>query len=222
MIILGNLTSILQLPKASLRNPAEWMQMDSDILAHLAQVNWQIQNCRWNKSEILYKMQSETLLDHCFPEFEDFVFAAVYIRQLIAKDDNLLSDAIDIYCKFVDCPIRPSWVRHELLAFNTTLSQYAINLPVCTLRELFDAFMYGAGLLHKIPKVGNPKRVRFLEIYDNQPKQKLFYSLNMSLKLLMNHVSYATAVIYRDYSHWLQDYDLPPPDTRWHSQLFKL
>lgn len=221
-IIRGNPQSILQLSKAPLRNPPDWTQMDSDILAHFAQVNSQIQNSRWFKSEIRYKMQDEKLLDYSFPDIEDFVFAAVYIRQLIAENDSLLDDAIKRYCQHVDCPIRPSWVRYELMAFNATLNQCALNLPVCTVRELFDAFMYGAGLLHKIPKVGNHRRVRFLEIYDNQPKQKLFYSLNMSLKLLMNHVNRVSAVIYRDYSNWLQDYELPSPDTRWHDQLFKI
>lgn len=89
-------------------------------------------------------------------------------------------------------------------------------------RDLFDSFMYGAALLHKIPKENDPKRKLFLEIYDKQPRHKVLYALNKSMKSLMNHVGNVVVVIYRDYSHWLHDYKLPLPDTRWHSNLFEI
>jgi hypothetical protein len=44
--------------------------------------------------------------DHSFPEFEEFVFSAVYLRQLIAKKDNLLVYAVGRHCRLVDCQIR--------------------------------------------------------------------------------------------------------------------
>jgi hypothetical protein len=221
-IILGDANSILCLPKAGLRNPTDWTQLDSDIIAHLIQVQSQIQHSRWNKSNIHFKIQGTHLLDHSFPEFEDFVFAAVYLRQLIAKNDSLLEDAVTRYCRFVDCQIRPAWVQHELSAFNGILDGASFMLPGYTVRELFDAFMYGAALLHKIPEVGDPKRQRFLDLYDKQPRHTLLYALHMSLKSLMNHVGGVTTVIYRDYSHWLYDYALPLPDTRWHNTLFEI
>src|SRR5438105_2942849 len=128
-IILGDPNGILRLPKAPLRNPGDWTQLDSDILAHLIQVQKQIQRSRWNKANIRFATQGAQLLDHSFPEFEDFVFAAVYLRQLIAKKDSLLEDAVARYCRFVDCQIRPSWVRHELAAFNGALDGPAFMLP---------------------------------------------------------------------------------------------
>ncbi len=221
-IILGDPNGILRLSKAALRNSADWTQLDSDILAHLIQVQKQIQQSRWNKADVRFTTQGGQLLDHSFPEFEDFVFAAVYLRQLIAKKDSLLEDAVNRYCRFVDCQIRPAWVRHELAAFKGSLDGPAFMLPGYTVRELFDAFMYGAALLHKIPDVGDPKRKRFLDIYDNQPRHTLLYALHMSLKTLMNHVGGVTVVIYRDYSHWMHDYKLPLPDTRWHDRLLQV
>ncbi len=219
---MGDPRGILQLPKATLLNPSSWTQLDSDILAHFVQVQKQIQQCRWNKADVRYTTQGGRLLDHSFPEFEDFVFAAVYLRQLIAKNDNLLGDAVGRYCRFVDCQIRPVWVQHELTSFKAALDGPAFLLPGYTVRELFDAFMYGAGLLHKIPDVGDPKRKLFLDIYDKEPRHTMLYALHMSLKTLMNHVGRVTVVIYRDYSHWLHDYGLPLPDTRWHDRLFEI
>lgn len=205
-----------------MRNAGDWTQLDSDILAHLIQTQRQIQQSRWNQADIRFTTQGGELLDHSFPEFEDFVFAAVYLRQLIAIKDALLDDAVVRYCRFVDCQIRPPWVRHELDAFKSILNGSVLMLPGHTVRELFDAFMYGAGLLHKIPKVGDRKRESFLAIYDTQPRPRVLYALNVSLKTLMNHVGAITAVIYSDYANWLNDYGLPPPDTRWHDRLFEI
>jgi hypothetical protein len=221
-IILGDPSGVLRLPKAALRNPEQWTQLDSDILAHLIQVQRQIQQSRWNKADVRFTTQGGQLLDHSFPEFEDFVFAAVYLRQLIAKKDNLLEDAVNRYCQFADCQIRPAWMWPELAAFKRALDGPSFMLPGYTVRELFDAFMYGAALPHKIPKVGDAERKRFLEIYDKQPRHILLYDLHMSLKTLMNHVGAIAVVIYRDYSHLLHDYGLPLPDTRWHDRLFEI
>jgi hypothetical protein len=221
-IILGDPNSILRLPKAALRNLSNWSQMDSDILAHLLQVQSQIQNSRWNKAKISYTVQAGQLLNHSFPDFEDFVYAAVYVRQLIARKDGLLSDAVARYRKFADCHIRSIWVQHELTAFNKALDGTTLMLPKYRVRELFDAFMYGAGLLHKMPQVSDQKRKLFLQIYDKEPRHKVLFTLNTSLKTLMNYVGNVTIVIYRDYSNWLYDYKLPLPDTRWHNKLFEV
>ena len=100
-----------------------------------------------------------------------------------------------------------------MAAFKRTLDGPVFMLPGCTVRELFDSFMYGAALLHKIPDVSDSKRKRFLDIYDKQPRHTLMYALHMSLKSLMNHVGGVTSVICRDYSYWLSDYGLLLPDT---------
>jgi hypothetical protein len=221
-IILGEPEGILGLPKAALRSPGGWTQMDSDILAHLIQVHSQIQHSRWNKANVHMTVQGGQVIEHSFPDFEDFVFAAVYFRQLIAKNDSLLKDAVSRYCGFVDCQIRPAWVLHELTAFVSALDGAAFMMPGYTVRELFDSFLYGAALLHKISPVGDAKRKRFLDIYDNQPRHALLYSLNTSLGLLMKPVGNITQVIHRDYTHWLHDYGLPPPETRWHNKLFEI
>ncbi len=221
-IILGEPDGVLRLPKAPLRNSTDWTQLDSDILAHLIQVQSQIQQSRWNKSDVRFTVQEDKLLEYSFPEFADFVFVAVYFRQLIALKDSLLKDAVTRYCRFVDCQIRSAWVKHELDSFNKNIASDAFMMPGCTVRQLFDAFMYGAALIHKIPPVGSPARQHFLDIYDNHPRHKLLYALNMSLKTLMNYVGNITLVIYRDYSYWLHDYGLPLPDTRWHNKLFEI
>lgn len=221
-IVYGDPRGILRLPKAAIRNQGDWTQCDSDLLAHLIQVQKQIQQSRWNKTDIRFTTQGGRVVDHAFPDFESFVFAAVYFRQLFAKKDRLFRNAIDRYCQFVDCHLRPFWVRHELDAFNALLGGPAYMLEEYSVRELFDAFMYGAGVLHKFPQAGDSDRERFLTIHDKHPRHSVLFALHMSLKSLKNHVGNVALVIYRDYAHWLKEYSLPPPDTRWHERLFKI
>ena len=218
----GNLASILQYPVSELQMPDAWTQMDSDILAHLVNVLHQIQNSRWYKTNHTCKYQGEEVLDHTFGDIEDFVYVAIYIRQFIVKRDSLLNDAVERYSNYTSCEMKIAWVKYELNAFNNALVQEPFMLEGCTRQELFDAFMYGAALFHKIPDVNDKTRKRFLDIYDNQPRHKVMIALHFSLKMLVDHIVNVTCVIQRDYSYWLDKYNLPKPDTRWHEKLFKI
>ncbi|MGC8624679.1 MAG: hypothetical protein ACP5VQ_05380 [Phycisphaerae bacterium] len=219
-IIAGDPNSVLRLPKTAMLNPRPWTQSDSDILAHLIQVHSQIQHSRWNKFNISMTHQGDKLIQCSFPDFEDFVFVSVYFRQLTATKDALLKDAVTRYCQFVDSDIKTVWVLGELHEFNSNLDGNAIIMPDYTTRELFDAFIYGAGILHKISAPNEQKKKRFHNIYDKHPRPNVLLALNMSLKFLMNHVGNISVVIYQDYSRWLHDYGLPRPDVRWHDRLF--
>jgi hypothetical protein len=50
----------------------------------------------------------------------------------------------------------------------------------------------------------------------------MLYALHLSLKTQMNHTGGVTEVTFRDYSHWLHDYELPQRDTCWRDRLFEI
>jgi hypothetical protein len=62
-------------------------------------------------------------------ELEQFVFAAVYFRQLAAEKDSLLQAASDRYCAHVSCPIRKHWVEYDLSRFNHQLASPPFPSP---------------------------------------------------------------------------------------------
>jgi hypothetical protein len=219
-IALGDPKGILALPAAGIKNRADWTQADSDVLAHFIQVNQQIRGSRWHAAKNSFKIQGGQLLEAECPDLEQFVFAAVYFRQLFAKRDQLLKTAVDCYCKFVDCQIRPWWVRHEEQCFNGALDGAAWPLTGYTIREVFEAFLYGAGLLHRLPSENDDKRKRFLQLHDTEQPYRVLFALNGSLSTLGSSVSKLAVVIYRDYAHWQHTYGLPLPDVRWHDRLF--
>ena len=221
-ILRGDPRGILLLPKAELAHPEKWTQRDSDVLAHFIQVDSQIRKSRWYQSDCRFTSVGGKLTECEFPAFEEFVFAAVYFRQLVAKRDQLFQEAVKVYCDFMEPGVRTFWTQTELQAFNHSWKSAAFMLPAYTPEELFEAFMYGASLLHTVPREGDSKQARFIAICDHEPRQKVLFAMNGSLRILMKHVGNVATVIYRDYSHWLQDYKLPAPDIRWHENLFRI
>lgn len=221
-IILGDPLSILQLLPAGMKDPTAWTVTDSDIVAHFIQVHGQIVNSRWYASKVGVTIQGGKLLDSAFPDLEQFIFAAAYFRQLFAKRDRLLKEAVGRYCKFVDCQIREAWVRDEETRFETAVDAPAWPLTGHTVRQLFEAYLYGAGLLHKFPKHGDDTRTRFLQLHDEETPYKVMLALHGSLRQLANHFGALALVIHRDFAHWQKTYSLPAPDVRWHDRLFNL
>ena len=203
-----------------MKNPEEWGQLDSDILAHFLQVNGQlVKSCWFNTNESMSTRGGE-VVDSSFPAFEDFVFAAVYFRQLTMEKDDLLNLAANLYRKFADSDAHSAWVYQEQQQFNAALDSSVFMIPGCSCRQLFDAFMYGASLMHKPPKLTSPKRALFLKIYDNEPRERVLFALNFAMKISLSHVSRIASVVYRDFGQWLNDHSLPKPDIRWHDRLF--
>jgi hypothetical protein len=157
------------------------------------------------------------------PNTEQFVYAAVYFRQLMLKKDSLLTDAAERYCGHTACPVRQFWINHEVQQFRSGLAAAPVLLQVegLTLSKLFDAFLYGAGLIHIFRDVGNEDRKLFLSLYDDRPNRaKLLYALNTGLRLLLIPVGNVALIIEQDFGDWLNRHSLARPDVRWHDRLF--
>ena len=223
-ITLGDPRQLLQRGPAELRDVTQWTQRDSDILAHFLQVYTQLCGSSWYRSKKQFTVRGEKTVAASMPELEQFVFAAVYFRQLAAEKDSLLQDAADRYCAHVSCPVRKNWVEYEVGRFDHQLKSPPFPLPVqnLTFRQLFDAFLYGASLLHKVPKENEASRRRFLAIYDKEPRATLLYALNTSMQCSLQHVGNVAVVIYQDFANWQNSHAIPLPDVPWHNRLFDI
>ena len=74
--------------------------------------------------------------------------------------------------------------------------------------------------MHKIPDEQQGHRRRFLDVYDNQPRERVLYVLNTGMLVSLNHVCNIALIIRQDFAHWQQVHSLPLPDVRWHDRLF--
>lgn len=220
-IIIGEVKTVLRLPPSLVRKPERWTQLDSDIMAHFIQVHQQIERSKWSKSELRMSGDGSSEDGITVPTFEDFVFAAVYFRQLTMEKDDLFNASVEIFCKFSNCNARIAWIREEQKEFNDHLDSECFFLPGYSLRDLFDAFIYGASLMHQPRLIKKSHRERFLKIYDSEPRPKVLFALNGSLRTLLNPVGNAAVLIFRELSHWIKDNSLPLPNVRWHAHIFE-
>lgn len=222
MIQMGNIDDILSTPNPNIISVEKWKQQDSDILAHLINVQIQIQNSRWMKTDESVQWTIKNVSQCKMPEFEDFVFAAVYLRNLTSRKDCLLKKAVNVYCNHADSDIRKTWIQYELSQFEKQLKNNALMLQEeISVEKLFKVFLYGASLLHICTDVNDEERQLFLKLYDDtQHKHLLLLALHSSLKCLMGPVSNVAVLIHKDFGRWLNEHELPKPDIRWHDRLF--
>lgn len=219
-IDVSNAHSVNQLPPPRIRNSQDWNQRYSDLFAHYLQVHRQICNSRWLKISPMYGISGPQEYDSRLPDFEAFVFAAVYYRQLIGEGDKLFSDTIDCYNRFADCPIRHEAMQSYKRSFFGILNSKPIPLPVdeYTSREIFDAFLYGASLIHRKPTP--QKRSVFRALNESFRREHLLFALNGALRLLLNPISNVAVIIHRDVFEWIDQYSLPQPDIPLHNRVF--
>ncbi len=231
-LIRGDVTGLLERGPANLLNPSGWSKRDSEVIAHFLQVHKLLITSRWFNAEKSLASQGDNRLK--MPDLEQFIFAAVYFRQLVAPGDDLVKLAVDSYCRQVACDFSRIWANSAGRAFQASLDSSPLPFaPVKgepTLLELFDAFIYGAGLFHVIADEADDgdkkkrreaaRKKRFLNIYDSADRPRMLLALNGGMAVSLNEVSKLAMLMQRDFPYWQQKYSLPLPDVRWHEKLF--
>ncbi len=177
--------SIWKLPCPELKNPAKWTLRNSEIVAHAYQVYHLILDSRWSLSPNSWAESDGS----SFLKLQDFLFAAVYFRQFIANtSDHLLRDVANRYIAHIDSPTHRNWIEYQLDRFHRTLEEnpFPGSVEGCTGRKLFEAFIYGAGILHKIHDSEDPtpqrhaeSRQLFKQLFAAIPRDRIVFVLNL-------------------------------------------
>lgn len=220
--LVGNLESVLQFGNPSINNSEQWTQEDSDQIAHMIQTSNQIIGSKWFQTPVRITLQKNSLLDHDWPNLEDFIFASVYFRQLLKNGDGLVGKSVRTYSKFSASDISVNWIHNENKTLNRICSREDPMLPGYKIEDIFNAYLYGAGLMHSVSPKNKIQRDLFSELLKRYPKHTILFTLNSSLKLMMNHIQNISQLIHRHYADWLHRYNLPRPDIHWHQSLFNL
>ena len=220
VLLMGDIESVLKVGPAPMKNKRTWTQSHSDLLAHFIQVVGQVQRSKWSKAPCSISSRGDERHGE-FPSLEEFVYAAVYFRQLYS--DKLLRESFNCYERFADSPLKVLWVREEVRGFESSLAATAQFVRGISRRALVDSFLYGAGLFHSISH-GNPKTARnvqqFWGLIRKEDPLKLAFELNVSFRQLLGYASHVGIVIQHDYGRWLNTEGIPKPNVYWHSNLF--
>jgi hypothetical protein len=218
-IVLGDANSVLRLGPKGVRKDAACSQSDSDVIAHFVQVNAQISRSSWLESRCELPDPTSGVTGR-FPSLESFVYVAVYFRQLFATKDRLFDDACEAYLRTTGNALKAAWVYQEQKRANGTWKSKGWFVDQVTTEELFGAMIYGAHLVHSRRGTKSKPLATFRNLLATTTRERLLFEMHGSLRRMMNHVSKISAVIYQDYSHWVNDGLLPRPDVMWHESLF--
>jgi hypothetical protein len=222
---MGNLNSVIQLGPSPLIKKEEFSQNDSDTLAHFIQAYSQIAKSQWMKDKCRLISRGDKL-EAFTPAFESLVYVSIYFRQLYSTTDALFKASCEIYKNHIESRGKIVWLTYEYESFQSQLKSPLI--PPCSnvlysSEDIIEAFLYGALIMHSntyqhrsLPT--NRKKIK--DMLDLMKKEMFAFALNCSLKLLFNHISRAACLIRMDYSFWLNQKDVPPPDILWHEKLF--
>jgi hypothetical protein len=221
---LGNVRSVLQLGVSGIVDSGSWTQADSDLFAHFLQV-WKIlAESSWNVAGDHLRYEGGRCVTDNLPGLEPVVFALVYFRQLV--QDGLFGHVHETYQKHVDSPVKAAWLSAERTSFDDLLSAEPSFIEVQgrgirSNRELFDAFSYGALIMHVPSRVRDKETLtNFEQLYRSERREMVRLALHWLLMSLMNHVAAAGRLMHQDYAHWLKTYGLPKPNVFWQIDMF--
>jgi hypothetical protein len=222
-MIVGDIKSILDRSIPELIDPTIWSERDSDVIGHAIQVHSQLIRSRWARADISFTTNNLDRHESSFPSFEDFVFAAVYLRQFIARDDRLLEDAVGRYCNHAACGICQTWMKYELDSFHRILARktFPISIGDYSAREIIDAFFYGAAIFHDVPDPRCSKRRCFIDIQQHHRREHVLFALNGAMAQLLQHVNNIVLPMQKHFADWQSRYSIPAPNIYWHTSLFE-
>jgi hypothetical protein len=218
-IVKGDLQTVLRLPPSEFVNRNAWTQEKSDMLAHFIQVAGQISRSSWMRAPCDFQVQGGKVLGSHFPTIEAFVYGTVYFRQLYAGD-KLFSSACNIYAKHAGDPLKVHWAKEELAAFERLLAANSFFFDNISLRDLIDAFLYGALIFHGPEKAHEKHKRRFQSMITRHPREELLYSLDLGMRNVCRHATDVSHLVYKDMAHWQHREWIPAPNVWWHSTLF--
>jgi hypothetical protein len=206
-IITFDAKDIVQLGACTISARETWTIDKANILFNFIQVVRLILNSSWaqKKSSITtYRKDKTEGLDCDFPPVEDISAILTLFRQLYASD-KLMEKACEVYKEHSSNITKKDWADHCLSNFKRIIDRelgYFYLLPGCTIRQLFEAFLYGTGLVHSPDNKNIENRNRLSELVSQHGREKVIMAVNTSFWRVLEYAGDLFHVVKQDYEHW--------------------
>jgi hypothetical protein len=189
----------------------KWTVDKANTLFNFMQVVGLIWRSSWarKKTSITTNFDNEgkTNITCDFPAVESMCAVLTLFRQLYAKD-ILMKSTCDIYMEHSSNAIKKLWVDYCLKNFEQSLNwnTHLIHLQGCTVTQLFDAFLYGTGIVHSPNGKDNRNcdhRNRISELVKQYGREKVIMAVNESFWMVFGYAVDVFHVVKQDYEHWI-------------------
>ena len=185
-----------------------WTVDKANILFNFIQVVRTIWRSSWARKRSKMTIYPGSIIECDFPTVESMCAVLTLFRQLYASDD-LMNRTCQIYVKHSSNETKKQWINFCLQSFEQNIDADSKFIPLhgCTVRELFEAFLYGTGIVHS-PNDRDPRnrenRSRLSEIVKQHGREKVIMAVNESFWMALRYAVDVFHIVKQDYEHWTE------------------
>jgi len=204
--------NIVQLGPCAILAKEKWTVDKANTLFNFIQVVRLIWRSSWarKKTSITthFDNEVEANITCNFPAVESMCAVLTLFRQLYASD-ALMKRTCQIYVKHSSNETKKQWINFCLQSFEQNIDADSKFIPLhgCTVRELFEAFLYGTGIVHSPndrEHRNRKNRSRLSELVRQHGREKVIMAVNQSFWMALGYAIDIFHVVKQDYEHWTE------------------
>jgi hypothetical protein len=205
-VIPFDVKGIVRLGSCTMLMKDTWTVDKANILFNFMQVVRLIWRSNWarKRTSITTHRKDKTELLNCdFPTVENMSAILTLFRQLYASD-KLMEKACKVYMEHSSNIVKKDWIDHCLNNFKRLIDGNPdfIRLQGCTVEKLFEAFLYGTGIVHSPSDRNRENRDRLSELVRQHGRENVIMALNASFWSVFKYAVDSFHVVKQDYERW--------------------
>lgn len=202
--------NIVQLGPCPICTKEKWTVDKANTLSNFIQVVRLIWRSSWarKKTSITTHFNNKEHIEITgnFPAVESMCAVLTLFRQLYAKQDSLMKKTCEIYREHSSNATKILRVDDCLKNFEQNLkgNPIFIRLKECTVKQLFESFLYGTGILHSPSDINRKNRSKLFELVRKNSREKVIMAVNESFWMVLQYAVNVFHIVKQDYEHWTE------------------
>lgn len=205
-LILFDVENIAKIGPTDICAKEEWTVDKANTLFNFIQVVRMIYRSSWFKKGSTITTSSGSIVKSDFPTVENMCSILTLFRQLYAPSDKLMEKVCKVHDEHSSNSTRKIWISDRLKKFKQSLNAEPsfIHLQECTAKDLFEAFLYGTGIVHSPSKRNHRNRDRLSELLRQHGREKVIMAVNGSFRTALKYAIDIFHIVKQDYEHWTE------------------
>ena len=203
-LILFDVENIAKIGPTDICSVEKWTVDKANILFNFIQVVRVIWRSSWFRKSPTITMSSGSIVKSDFPTVENMCSILTLFRQLYAPSDKLMKEVCEVYGEHSSNATKKIWVSDCLKRFNQSLDTipFFIQSQKCTTKDLFDAFLYGTGMVHSPENRNSKHRDALSKVVEQCGREKVIMAVNESFRRAFQCAVDVFHIVKQDYEHW--------------------
>ncbi|HUT30039.1 MAG TPA: hypothetical protein VMX13_09630 [Sedimentisphaerales bacterium] len=198
-----NAEGIVKIGPTDMYSRETWTINKANTLFNFIQAVRLIWGSSWARKRSTMTIYPGSVVKCDLPTVESMCAVLTLFRQLYSKD-ALMRNTCEIYNEHCGNGTKKKWVDFCLQAFKERLGGNTsfIHLETCSVRELFEAFLYGTGIVHSPSDRNAENRKRLSMLVGQYGREKVIMAVNESFWMVLKYAIDVFHVVKQDYEHW--------------------